>query len=199
MDPASLSIFKLSNYMKRIRKRIPVFLISIIFLSALLRLTFLGQIPMSLYWDETAAGYNAYSIVTTAKDEYGNRLPLYFRSFDDNKMPVSIYLSVIPISLFGLNEFSVRFVSAVFGVLTVLFTYLFVSELFRSTKELTKYANPVGLLASLLLAISPWHIQLSRAGFEATVALGFIIAGAYYFLILFLRRVALIWFRLCSK
>ncbi|MBU4431115.1 hypothetical protein KKB16_03350, partial [Patescibacteria group bacterium] len=38
-----------------------------------------------LLWDETAIGYNAYSILKTGKDEYGEFLPLIFKSFGDYK------------------------------------------------------------------------------------------------------------------
>ena len=37
-------------------------------------------------------------------------------------------------------------------------------------------------MASFLLAISPWHIMLSRAAFEANVASFFLIAGVLFFL-----------------
>jgi hypothetical protein len=35
------------------------------------------------------------------------------------------------------------------------------------------------IIATLLLAISPWHINLSRAGFEANIALFFVVLGIY--------------------
>jgi hypothetical protein len=38
-------------------------------------------------------------------------------------------------------------------------------------------------LVSVLLAISPWHINLSRAGFEATIAHFFVVSGIYLFLV----------------
>ena len=47
------------------------FLLAIIILAFILRFYKLGQIPPSLDWDETAHGYNAYSILKTARDEYG--------------------------------------------------------------------------------------------------------------------------------
>ncbi len=51
----------------------------IILLSLILRFYQLGKNPPSLDWDETAHGYNAYSILKTGRDEYGNKLPLLFR------------------------------------------------------------------------------------------------------------------------
>ena len=102
----------------------------IVILAAVLRFYNLGQNPPSLDWDETAHGYNAYSILKTGKDEYGYKLPLFFRSFDDYKPPIYTYLVVPSVALFGLNDFAVRFPSAALGTFAVLFAYLMVKELF---------------------------------------------------------------------
>ena len=95
-------------------------LIAIIIFAAFLRFYQLGQNPPSLTWDEAAWGYNAYSIGIDGKDEFGRFLPIdYLESFGDFKPPVYAYLDVLPVKFFGLNEFAVRFPSALFGVLTV--------------------------------------------------------------------------------
>ena len=60
----------------------------------------------------------------------------------------------------------------------VLLTYFLVKELFFNVKK-----NEVLAMASaLLLAISPWHVLLSRAAFEANVATFFIVLGTLFFL-----------------
>ena len=69
-------------------------LLIIVILATILRFYQLGQNPPSLDWDETAHGYNAYSILKTGRDEYAYKLPLYFRSFDDYKPPIYTYLIV---------------------------------------------------------------------------------------------------------
>src|SRR4030042_566937 len=84
--------------------------IVIIFLIALLfRFYKLSSYPVSLSMDEVAIGYNAYSILKTGKDEWGQKLPLAFKSVGDYKPPVDIYLTVPSVWVFGLNEFGVRF------------------------------------------------------------------------------------------
>src|SRR3989338_673758 len=105
-------------------------LIFIIILATILRFYQIGQIPPSLDWDETAHGYNAYSILKTGRDEYGYKFPFSFRSFDDYKPPIYTYLVVPSVAIFGLNDFAVRFPSAALGTLAVIFTYLMVKELF---------------------------------------------------------------------
>ncbi len=156
------------------------YLLVIIFtLAAFLRFYQLGTNPPSLTWDEASWGYNAYSLSVDAKDEFGRFIPHdYLESFGDFKPPIYAYLDVIPVKLLGLNDFSVRFPSAFFGALTVLFTFFLVKRIFYTSKQKENYA----LLASLFLAISPWHILLSRAGFEANVATFFIVIGVWAFL-----------------
>lgn len=148
--------------------------------AAFLRFNQISSNPPSLTWDEAAWGYNAYSIGIDGKDEFGRFLPLnYLESFGDFKPPLYAYLDVVPVKIFGLNEFSTRFPSALFGTLTVFFTYFLVTRIFINSKNKTKYA----LLASLFLAISPWHILLSRAAFEANIANFLIVFGVWSFLL----------------
>ncbi len=186
-----------------------ILLVIIILVAAFLRFYQLGVNPPSLTWDEVAWGYNAYSLGIDGKDEFGRFLPYdYLESFGDFKPPVYAYLDIIPIKFFGLNEFAVRFPSAFFGTLTVLLTYFLTKRIFNienskspqppllkgvpKAGDLKYYhASPpagvslamtVPIVATALLAISPWHIMLSRAAFEANVATFFIVFGVYAFL-----------------
>lgn len=154
-------------------------LLAILVLASLLRFWAIGQNPPSLTWDEAAWGYNAYSLGIDGRDEFGRFLPIaYLESFGDYKPPMYAYLDIIPIKIFGLNEFAVRFPSALFGVLTVLLTYFLVKEIFQNSKFKNQYA----IVSSLFLALSPWHIMLSRAAFEANVSSFFIVSGVLFFL-----------------
>ncbi len=94
------------------------------------------------------------------------------------------YLDVLPVKIFGLNAFATRFPSAVLGVLTVAITFFLTKRIFFSSKEKENYA----LLASFFLALSPWHIMLSRAAFEANVATFFIVTGIWLFLVAMQER-----------
>lgn len=154
-------------------------LLLIVLLSAFLRFYKVDLNPPSLTWDEVAWGYNAYSLGNDGRDEFGRFSPYdYLESFGDFKPPVYAYLDTIPIKIFGLNEFGVRFPSAFFGVLTVFLTYFLVIEIFFSSILKKKYA----LASSFLLSISPWHIILSRAAFEANIATFFLTCGVWAFL-----------------
>src|SRR3989344_445802 len=141
-----------------------------------LRTVNLGNNPPAISWDEASIGYNAYTILTTGRDEHGTFLPLdAFAAFGDYKPPLPIYLTVPFVALFGLNEIAVRLPSAIAGTLTVWVMYLLVLEFFHKSKQ----AGVIGLITAGLLAITPWHIMLSRAGFEANIALLFIVSGAW--------------------
>lgn len=170
-------------------------LLAIVLIGLILRFYMLGANPPSLNWDEASTGYNAYSILKTGKDEYGTFLPLSIRSFDDYKPPLYTYLTVPSIAIFGLNDFAVRFPSAVLGTLTIIVLYFLVLELLSKTaKELNleKQKKGIALVSAFLFAVSPWSLQFSRAAYEGNIGLFFILLGflfmlkgltKYYFLV----------------
>ncbi|KKQ97141.1 MAG: hypothetical protein UT23_C0017G0002 [Candidatus Woesebacteria bacterium GW2011_GWA1_39_12] len=96
-------------------------LLFILFLAAFLRLWKLGTIPPHLTSDEVALGYNAYSILKTGKDFWGESLPIVFKSFGDYTPGLYVYLAAPFIGVMGLNELSVRLPNAIFGVIIVYF------------------------------------------------------------------------------
>ncbi|HEX8931640.1 MAG TPA: glycosyltransferase family 39 protein, partial [Patescibacteria group bacterium] len=156
----------------------------IVLLAAFLRFYQLGTLAPSLTWDEVAWGYNAYSLGIDGKDEFGRFLPYdYLESFGDFKPPIYAYLDILPVKIWGLNEFAVRFPSALFGTLTVLITYFLVRAIFIKfgTKQ-SAYIDYLALVATFILAVSPWHIMLSRAAFEANVATFLLVTGVWLFL-----------------
>ena len=148
-------------------------LIIIILLGAFLRLYRLGEIPSGYFRDEAAISYNAYSIWESGKDEFGVRLPLVFRSFEVFFLPLYIYLSAPIVGLMGLSEFSSRLLSAISGIVALLFIYLIGKRIVN---------KKTGLLALLILAISPWHIYYSRGTFEGNLALTLFSGGFYFWL-----------------
>lgn len=152
-----------------------VFLIGIIVLLAIfLRTLYLGDVPAGLHRDEAFLGYNAYSILKTGKDINGTFLPLHLESFLYSPAGYS-YFSIPFIKIFGLSPFSVRFASAFFGILTVIVIYFLV-------KELLPKAKLVAIISAFLIAVSPWHINLSRTATENTIAVFFTILGALLYI-----------------
>lgn len=147
----------------------------IIFLAAFLRLFYLNEAPPHLNWDEVSHGYNAYSILKTGKDEWGEAFPLTsFRAFGDYKLPLYIYFTIPLVFFFGLSEWAVRLPSALAGIGAVIVTFFLVQKLFNNYW--------LSFISSFLLSISPWHLMISRAAFEANLALFLVILGAFLFL-----------------
>jgi 4-amino-4-deoxy-L-arabinose transferase-like glycosyltransferase len=174
----------MNNIKNIFTNKIYLLLIIAVLFSALIRFYKLADVPVSLYWDEVSQGYNAYSISQSLRDEFGVFMPLLFRAFDDYKMPLNIYLTAASIKAMGLSDFAVRFPSALLGTFTVFIAYFLVAQIFKRSGWQTgeKCGRQIALLCSLFLAISPWHIQFSRGGFEANIALFFIVLGSYLFL-----------------
>jgi len=141
----------------------------IFLLTFLIRFIGLSNLPPALNRDEAAIGWNAYSILKTTRDEHGQFMPLAFKSIGDYKMPLYIYLTTIPIKLFGLNDFSIRFWSALAGVVSVIALYFI-------TKKLTKNQT-AAIITAGLMALNPWAVFYSRVGFEANLSLAFFLTG----------------------
>jgi 4-amino-4-deoxy-L-arabinose transferase-like glycosyltransferase len=168
-------------------------LLLILFLSLALRIYKVAQVPPSLYWDEAAMALDARAISLTAKDQHGNSwFQAIYPSWGDYKLPAYILTAVPFFRLIKNNpELAVRLPSVLAGILTVLVIYFLTKELFlpsRTTPGLGNEKDNLGLgelmalIASFLLAISPWHIHFSRAAFEANLALFFNSLALFFFL-----------------
>lgn len=144
----------------------------IIILAIFLRFWDLNILPPSLNWDEVSIGYNAYSVLKTGSDEWGEFMPLSFRAFGDYKLPGYIYLDIPFIYIFGLNEWGVRLPSALLGIGITILIYLLLSSL-------TNFRTAAW--GALIAAILPWTIILSRIALEAHLALFLTVLGTYLF------------------
>lgn len=149
-------------------------LIIILLLALFLRVWRIDSVPVSLFGDEVDIGYHAYSLYKTGKDYSGNFLPLHLKSLADYKPALYAYSIIPTVATFGISPLGVRLPAAIFGILGVYFLYLLIKLTFKN-----KY---IALLSAFLLAISPWHMQLSRWGSESIEMLTLYLAGLYFFL-----------------
>lgn len=161
-------------------KHIIIFL-AVILIAGLLRFYQLDKIPPGLIIDEASEGYNAFSLLFTGKDRYGQSFPILFRSFGSFQAPLYTYLSIIPIYLFGNSIFSIHFVSAVSGVILVITTFILLVD-FKKRKKIGLSA-----VAAFLVAISPWAVFFSRIGTEASLGVT-LFALSFLMFYLSLRR-----------
>lgn len=131
-----------------LRRWLPFLLILLV--AAALRLFALDATPPGLQHDEVFHGHDAVTVLL------GNR-PLYFTSNAGNE-PLFIYLMSITVGLFGHNEWGIRLAAVICGLLTLLFTYLWIRRAFNQR---------TALIASALLAVNFWPLFLSRVGLRA--------------------------------
>jgi hypothetical protein len=117
--------------------------------------------PPGFFRDESAIAYNAYSIATTRRDEYGARMPLFIRSFGDYKSPLYVYLLAGVYRVTGISTGVAREFSAVLGLAAVLVVYLLALALAR------KQWIAVGV--AMLAGLTPWLFESSRVVFEVAL------------------------------
>ncbi len=137
--------------------------LAILSIALFFRLWDLGHLPAGFQFDEAVAGYNAYSVLKTGSNVYSQYLALYVDTFGDYRPMGIVYLIVPVVALLGLNEEAVRLPAAIFGAFSPVLLYFLVWQLFKK--------RSVAVLSGLLLAISPWHIILSRATAEQVVGI----------------------------
>jgi len=158
--------------------KINKYLIFLLFLTAIgfaTRIYKLSSVPAEMHRDEIAIGYNAYSILNTSRDEYGNGpFPKVFESYGDNKLPGLVYAVIPSIFFFGLNEFSVRLPTALFATAMIPLAYLFMYEISKEKK--------LALIAAALLTFSTWHTFLSRTAYEPIAGLTLSLLSLLFFL-----------------
>ncbi|MEK7566983.1 MAG: hypothetical protein AAB527_02530 [Patescibacteria group bacterium] len=163
-----------------------IFLALAIFLVAgFFRFWELKSVPPGLYPDEAMNGNNALFALKTGD----------FSSFypeNNGREGLFINMQAGALSAFGNEPWALRFISAIFGTLTVLGIFYLGRELFRNfagvghLKIAGLYSNEIiALVASFFTAISFWHINFSRIGFRAIMAPFFLVWGLYFLWLLF--------------
>jgi 4-amino-4-deoxy-L-arabinose transferase-like glycosyltransferase len=148
-------------------------LFAIIAVAALLRLAWLGSLPAGLSHDEVVKGYDAWSVLHTGRDQYGERFPLVFRGIGDQREALMPYLIAAGEAVLGPTDLAVRLPAALAGIALV-------GALFLLGRE--AYGARAGLVAAALLAISPWHVQVSRLAFRAGLLPLTTVLGLWLFL-----------------
>ncbi len=143
-------------------------------LSLMVRFWQLGPLPPVLNTDEVALGYNAWSILKTGKDEYGQKFPLSLRSFDDYKPAFYAYTIMPMMMVLSKSELAIRLPSALAGVLTTLMVFSLVKKISKN--------KWLALAAFFLLATLPWHVQYSRTAYEVNLSVFLTVLGFWAFL-----------------
>lgn len=151
--------------MKHGPKREWLLVILILSVATFFRLYQLHQYPPGLYPDEAMDGSNALIANTTGHYQI-------FYTENNGREGLYIDLQALSVKYFGNTAWALRVVSAIIGILTVLGLYLLARELFDWQ---------IGAISSFLLAISFWHVNFSRIGFDG-IMVPFILVFLFYFL-----------------
>ncbi len=154
----------------------PLLLSVILIISSILRGGMLTHSPPELFGDEIDVGYQAYSLLKTGKDFYGQPLPVYIHSLAEWRAPLLIYATVPSILIFGNTEWGVRLPEVVFGSLTPVLLFGLVYLVSRS--------KSLALYSAAFIAFMPWHIHYSRAAFEVVILAYLTLAAV----VMFIRR-----------
>lgn len=149
--------------MLRLFKKTTFLLLIICFASFLLTIYKQREVNVCTNADEAAFGYSAYSILKTGKDEYGTALPIRFKSFGDNKLPLYSYLSVPFVATLGLNDLGTKGLNLLISFLLPLSVYFFAKELLGK--------KSYGLVAASLTALSLSTHITARQAHESVLSL----------------------------
>lgn len=126
--------------------------------------------PVYLMHDEMQFALQAQAIASTGHDLHGRWLPLYFTEpeFPAGRDPVIIYATALVLKVLPLSESSVRLATSLVGVLNVVVMFLVGRRVFGT--------NALGLVAAILLALTPAHFIRSRMALSPLYSIPFILA-----------------------
>jgi hypothetical protein len=117
--------------------------------------------PPGFFRDEAAIAYNAHTIATDGRDEYGARFPLYFSSFLDYKSPLFVYGLAGVFLVTGAD----REVARGFAAVCILAAVLMLGWLaYRRTSRVS-----VAVATVVLAGTTPWLFELGRVAFEVAL------------------------------
>ena len=156
-----------------IKNKNSILILAIIFIGAVARTLEFGDFPCGFNQDEAFAGYEAFSLLHYGVDSAGFHNPCYFIAWGSGMNALESYLAIPFIKLFGLSIASFRLPQLLTSCLTLPVFYLLLKELFNKR---------VAVIGLCMLAISPWHIMLSRWALESNLAPAFLLFGFYFFI-----------------
>lgn len=162
-----------SGLFPTLKKRSSVIFLCILLLGIIPRIILLGSVPGGVNQDEAYATYEAYSLLKTGMDSRGYVNPVYFVSWGSGMNVLLSYILIPFVHLIGLNIFAARIPMVIIACLTMPALYGCMRRMFNER---------IALLSMFLLAISPWHIGMSRWALEANLVPAFLIFSLYFFL-----------------
>lgn len=160
-------------------------LLLIVLCAAFLRFYQLDRLPPGLFYDEAFNGVDARRVIE------GVSRPIFFHG-NNGREALFIYLQSLFVWLLGYKAFALRLTSAFVGILTIPIIFqltkaVFSQDVHRKTEGATQtqiideqVVHWAALAASFCVAMSYWHMSVSRLGFRA-ILLPLVSALAIFF------------------
>ncbi|MFH1186443.1 MAG: glycosyltransferase family 39 protein [Chloroflexota bacterium] len=127
-----------------------------------------GRLPPGLNPDEASTGVEALNLLQYGTDRNGISYPVKFISWGSGQDVLYAYLLIPLVAALGLSPAVVRLPMLAFGILSLPLMYMVARQLFTAR---------LALLAMFMLAISPWHILLSRWALDSNLFPTLFLAG----------------------
>ena len=154
--------------------RVEWYVLLLVLLGVAVRVAQWGSVPAGLNQDEAFAGYEAYSLLHYGVDSMGYRNPCYFVSWGSGMNVLESYLAIPAMMVLGCTVAALRLPQLLCACVSLPVFYLLLRRMFGTR---------VAVLGLGVLAISPWHIMLSRWGLESNLAPAFLLFGLYCFVL----------------
>ncbi len=143
---------------KRVPNWIWIALIAIVAIG--LRLYAIDRLPPGLFGDEAVEGLDALDVLA------GN-LGIWFHAHLGRE-PIYVYLVALAYQWFGVTPLATRLPAIMAGLLTIPATYFFAREFALAIVDRAR-AQRIARLTTALIAVSFWHIQMTRDAHRDTL------------------------------
>jgi len=144
-------------------------LLIILILAVAVRSWRFGSVPPGLNQDEASTAYDAFSLLHYGIDRNGFPFPVVLVSWGSGMYSLATMLAIPILAIFTLSELTARLPMFFLGIFTIIAFY-----------AVCRRIDPkFGILGAFVLAISPWHIMLSRWGLDSNVFPSFLLLGTW--------------------
>ncbi len=142
------------------RRLVWLLIIGVACVAIALRVYAIDRLPPGLFGDEAVEGLDALDVLA------GN-LQIWFHAHLGRE-PIYVYLVALSYALFGVTPLATRLPALVAGLATIPATFWLVRE-WASEIFSRERANRLAWLATALITISFWHIQMTRNAHRDTL------------------------------
>jgi hypothetical protein len=158
-------IHSLTSWWQRVDKRVLAFLLGIILLATFFRFYRLATVPAEMSSDHAEK-------LIDVQDILDGQRPIFFPR-NTGREAIQFYLTAFLVRFTPLqvNHLALKVGTAIVGIFAIPFIYLLGKEF---------YGRGAGLLAAFFLAISHWHVAITRVGLRFPFTAAFATPALYF-------------------